>query len=75
MIERLIAEIPKNSREIFRVAIREDGKKLRIDIRTYETHGKIVPASTNRGVSIRPEYLATIIAALESAAEEIGGRS
>jgi hypothetical protein len=61
-----IAEIPKNARERFNVAIRDFKGQRLVDLRVYASNGvDVVP--TPKGVAIKPASLRAIIEALQSA--------
>ena len=66
MTDIQIAEIPKNARERFNVAIREFKGQRLIDLRVYASNG-VDMAPTPKGVAIKPSSLRAIIEALQSA--------
>lgn len=68
----VVAEIPKNAREVLRVTSREFNGYDLIDVRTwyYATHDELRP--TNKGVTFRKELLPDVLEALGTAAETLG---
>ena len=68
MDERLIATIPKNSTETFRVRLVEFHDRPFVDLRVFATSdatGEQVP--TKKGVAIHPGKLGAVIEALQQA--------
>jgi len=63
----LIAEFPKNSRDLVRVAIREFRGCRNIDLRVYAENGRQEVVPTAKGISLKPALLRPVIAALREA--------
>jgi hypothetical protein len=71
-----IVDVRKNARELLRIAIREFKGRRNVDLRTYflGDDGAFLP--TAKGVSIRPDLLSDVIAALQAAeAKSARGRA
>lgn len=68
----LIAEIPKNSREAYRVRIGEYKGHRFIDVRIWYGDEKDRKPS-GKGVAIRPDAIPAVIAALQEAQAHLGG--
>jgi hypothetical protein len=71
----IIRDIPKTSREFIRIALRHEGRAVRVDVRVFELHQKAPPASTCRGFSLRADILGEVIAALVAAQAAIEGEA
>ncbi len=67
-----IAEIHKNARERFNVALRDFKGHRLIDLRVYANNG-VTMAQTPKGVCIKPGSLRAVIEALEHA-EQVAKR-
>jgi hypothetical protein len=62
-----IATVRKNSREHFRIAIREFRGVRTVDLRVYALDTRGNPIATPKGIAVRPDLLDELIGALEAA--------
>ncbi len=67
MADLLIVDLPKNSRELVRVAIREFRGCRNVDLRVYAENGRQEVVPTAKGISIKPALLRPVIDALREA--------
>lgn len=67
--DHLVATIPKNAREQFRVQLRTFKERRMIDLRVFASNG-VDSIATPKGVAIRPELIRSVIEALEKAEAE-----
>jgi hypothetical protein len=66
--------LQKNSREHVRIALDEYKGAVRVDARLYFDGGSGELRPTSKGITIRPEFLPRVIAALQEAERELRAR-
>lgn len=73
-LDTVIAEIPKNSRETYRIRLGEYKGHVFCDLRLwYSTEGDKKPSA--KGIAIKPDALPAVIAALQDAQKRLAGVS
>jgi hypothetical protein len=75
MSDIVLASINKNGRETVRVALSEFKGSRFVDLRTFATDASGAAVPTKAGVTLRFGMIRDVIAALEAAERQIGGRA